>query len=156
MIQKNRPKSSSLFLIELILAILFFSIASAVCVRFFVSSHLLGRRSDALTQAVNECSSVAEICRTSDSLTDTIALLEQEYPLAVLTETTATRARVQLYFDQDFSACRESLHHYELELTLSEEDFLLSVKMVFTDSSDDSVVYELETLHHVPRRRSHE
>ncbi len=40
---RNRAQSSSLFLLELILAILFFSLASAVCVQFFVKSHLLSR-----------------------------------------------------------------------------------------------------------------
>ena len=64
--RKNRPRSSSLFLMELILAILFFSIASAVCVQFFVKSHLLSRSSDALNYAANECASVAELLDTAN------------------------------------------------------------------------------------------
>lgn len=156
MFQKNRPNSSSLFLIELILAILFFSIASAICVRFFVGSHILSKQSSALTRAVNECSSIAEICRTSDTRTDVIQLLEEEYPLAIITKSTADSTELHFYFDKEFAACEKSVHNYELKLTLQEKNFLLSAKMAVTDSSDDSVIYELETLHHYPRRRSHE
>ena len=80
MLRKNRAQSSSLFLMELILAILFFSITSAVCVQFFVKSHLLSQESQVLTQAVNECSTIAEILRTSDSLSSAEQLIAQEYP----------------------------------------------------------------------------
>ena len=82
MTPKNRARSSSLFLMELILAILFFSVASAVCVQFFVKSHLLNLESKALTHAVNECSGAAEIISTADSLTDGLTLLQAQYPHA--------------------------------------------------------------------------
>ena len=39
--QRKPAKRSSLFLLELIIAILFFCLASAVCVRFFVRSHVM-------------------------------------------------------------------------------------------------------------------
>ena len=64
MVHKSRARSSSLFLMELIFAILFFSVASAVCVEFFVKAHLLSRDSDALSRAVNECAGAAEIICT--------------------------------------------------------------------------------------------
>ena len=52
---------SSLFLMELILSILFFSLASAVCVQLFVKSHLISRQSTDLTNSVNLAQDVAEI-----------------------------------------------------------------------------------------------
>ena len=92
MIRKNRPRASSLFLMELIIAILFFSIASAVCVQFFVKSHLLSRDADALNHAVNECSSVAEALSTADSISSGLSLLSQLYPNAVEGNTAKMRA----------------------------------------------------------------
>lgn len=80
MIRKNRPRSSSLFLMELILAILFFSIASAVCVQFFVKSHLLSRESRVLSQAVNECSNIAEVFDASEGTGDAVSLLKANFP----------------------------------------------------------------------------
>ena len=64
---KNRPRSSSLFLMELILAILFFSVASAVCVQIFVKSHLISRQSEELSQAVTLCTNSAEAFAASDA-----------------------------------------------------------------------------------------
>ena len=72
MVRRNRARSSSLFLMELIIAILFFSVFSAVCVQFFVKSHLLSNDANALTHAVNECASTAEMIHTADDLTAAI------------------------------------------------------------------------------------
>ena len=72
MIRRSRAQSSSLFLMELILAILFFSITSAVCVQFFVKSHLLSRESKALAQAVNESTNNAVIFDASESTEDAV------------------------------------------------------------------------------------
>lgn len=56
---KNSSKSG-LFLMELILAIFFFSIAAAICVRLFVTSHRLSRESVQLNHAVTMAESIAE------------------------------------------------------------------------------------------------
>lgn len=80
MIRRSRAQSSSLFLMELILAILFFSITSAVCVQFFVKSHLLSRESRVLSQAVNECSNIAEVFDASEGTGDAVSLLKANFP----------------------------------------------------------------------------
>lgn len=80
MIRRSRAQSSSLFLMELILAILFFSITSAVCVQFFVKSHLLSRESRVLSQAVNECSNIAEVFDASEDTGDAVSLLKANFP----------------------------------------------------------------------------
>ena len=50
---------SSLFLLELILAVLFFSVASALCIQIFTKAHLMSQDARDLNFAVNEvpCSS---------------------------------------------------------------------------------------------------
>lgn len=159
MIRKNRPQSSSLFLMELILAILFFSIASAVCVQFFVKSHLLSRHSQELSQAVNECSAIAEICKTSDGLSQVVELLNQEYPQADIPSSSSDSQPVTLtiYFDKDFVPCSEADDtSYVLHLTLQESDQMLTTEMQVVHSQDESIIYELSTKHHIARRISHE
>lgn len=159
MLRKNRPQTSSLFLMELILAILFFSIASAVCVQFFVKSHLLSRHSQELSHAVNECSSIAEICKVSDGLSNAADLIRQEYPSADSSpaddEASPTR-KLTLYFDKDFVSCQEASGSYELHVTLQEQEQMLTAQMQVLRSSDESVIYELSTKHHIARRTSHE
>ena len=47
-------KRSSLFLLELIIAILFFSLTSAVCVQIFVRAHLISRQTQELNTALEK------------------------------------------------------------------------------------------------------
>lgn len=157
MIRKSRPQASSLFLMELILAILFFSIASAVCVQFFVKSHLLSQRSQELSHAVNECSTIAEICKTSDSLSQATELLKQEYPFTDISASADTNnMHFIFYFDKDFRACEQKDAACELQLTLQEKNEMLTAQMQVLNESNASVIYELETIHHIAKHISHE
>ena len=58
--QTKNSSKSGLFLMELILSILFFSIAAAVCVKLFVTSHQLSDQSVSLNHAVAMAESIAE------------------------------------------------------------------------------------------------
>ena len=56
-----KSSKSSLFLMELIIAILFFSLASAVCIQLFVKSHLLGKTTTEANHALLMCQNFSEI-----------------------------------------------------------------------------------------------
>lgn len=58
--QTRNSSKSGIFLMELILSILFFSIAAAVCVKLFVTSHNLSDRSVKLNEAVTMAENIAE------------------------------------------------------------------------------------------------
>ena len=135
MMQKNRPRSSSLFLMELILAILFFSIASTVCVQVFVQSHLLSRKYSALNHAVTLCTSEAETISAS----------------ALQTEEGETIT----YYDADFSVCDEKDSAYILTVDTKNEDSFLNTHIAMTDTAGE-LIYELNTTHYIPRRISNE
>lgn len=51
---------SGLFLMELIIAIVFFALASAICIRFFVRAHLNSTRSGDLGAAISIAQNAAE------------------------------------------------------------------------------------------------
>lgn len=148
MIRRNRAKSSSLFLLELILAILFFSIASAVCVQFFVKSHLLSRDAKALNAAVTEVSNVAELIDVSDGIPSALELLLSQYPDA-RTDKTAT---MSIYFDQDFQSCPKQDGAYVLTVDLRTKDQMLYGKLDMRKSDDSSSIYSLDISHHLQRR----
>ncbi|MFW5677206.1 MAG: hypothetical protein ACOCNL_13240 [Acetivibrio ethanolgignens] len=156
MIRRNRTQSSSLFLMELILAILFFSIASAICVQFFVKSHLLSKESQILTQSVNECSSIAEICKTCDSISSAQELIMEEYSDNSKADITDDSTAITLYYDQDFTPCINQDHTYKLIISLFENDNMLMGDMNVFKSSDSSIIYHLEIQHHIARRTAHE
>jgi len=63
----RRPASkTSLFLIELTIIILFFSICSAICVQIFATAQMQARRSNSLTGSVLACQSIAEIYKAEN------------------------------------------------------------------------------------------
>lgn len=154
MVHKSRPRSSNLFLMELILAIFFFSAASAICLQFFVKSHLLSREAGALNQAVSICSSMAEFIQASNSSREAMELLQAEYPEGSFTET-----ELLLYYDKKFMVCNENESAYLLRLQLEEKDQMLEALLQVTESSPNTEsknLYELNVLHHLARRTTHE
>ena len=56
-----RHSKSSLFLMEIILNILFFSILATFCVQIFFKGYQLSKSTEKLHQAVTACTSIAEI-----------------------------------------------------------------------------------------------
>ena len=56
-----KSSKSSLFLMELIIAILFFSLASAVCIQLFVKSHTLGKTTTDENKSLLMCQNFSEI-----------------------------------------------------------------------------------------------
>lgn len=150
MIRKNRARSSSLFLMELILAILFFSITSAVCVQFFVKSHLLSQDSQILAYAVNECSAVAEVCSTSDSSEEALNMLIKLYPDA---EEEHAKGTVTVFYTDGFEPCSTDDGVYTLKVLLTEKDTMLNADISFEGKEP---VYSLNTSHHIARRPGNE
>ena len=86
----NRMSRSGLFLLELIIAILFFAVTSAVCVNLFVQAHLTSAESSKLTAAAREVQSAAELVKAADGD------LEK---LAAQLDATASPGRLDLCFD---------------------------------------------------------
>lgn len=56
----KRTSKSGLFLLELMIIILFFSVTSAVCANLFVQAHQISKKGSDLTNATREVQSVAE------------------------------------------------------------------------------------------------
>lgn len=59
--KSNTSSRSGLFLMELIISILFFSLAGAVCIRLFVGSHIISKDSVELNHSLEWCQNVAEV-----------------------------------------------------------------------------------------------
>ncbi len=80
---KKTSSRSGLFLLELIIYILFFSMASAVCIRLFVQAHIMDRDNRNLTQSVKLCENLAEVYTASggdlNTLTDIYPYLQRDY-----------------------------------------------------------------------------
>lgn len=160
MTRKSRAKSSSLFLLELILAILIFSIASAICVQFFVKSHLLSRDSRVLELSISEVSSIAEIIYISDSLEDSVNTIVALHTGVSQTTSNTTNESEQtdltLYYDQDFNHCTQNEAQYMMQVALGAENHMLSANLEILSSETLESIYSLNVSHHLQRRVSYE
>lgn len=139
-----RTHKSSLFLIELILAIAFFALASAVCLQLFVKSHLLSRETARLNTGVNLVTSTAEIFRQNYGDMDAIAALLPELQQQNSVEFYSA------YYNEDGMPCTKADAVYILTVTPNhtEDMALTAIKILLAE--DNHSIYELPVQIHVP------
>ena len=63
---KKPYSKTSLFLMELTIIILFFSICSAICMQIFATAQMQAKKSNSLTGSILACQSVAEIYKAEN------------------------------------------------------------------------------------------
>lgn len=136
---KKSGRHSSLFLLELIAAIFFFCLASAVCVRFFVKSHTLSQETKNLDMAVNQTSTFAELFRSGDDL---FTLLDKQYPDGILSEDNTV---FTLYYDKDWTPCPKKNASFSLNIKQITKANICTGNFVVTDLEGKKEIYALET-----------
>lgn len=125
---QRHNNTSSLFLLELILAILFFSVASALCIQIFTKAHLMSQDARDLNFAVNEVSSMAEQM-PDDSLQDAAA-----------------------YYNSSYASCEKADAVYVLTVHYEPEDTLLKAHISMDTIADNRNIYTLDVTKHRQRR----
>ena len=137
----HRPRTSSLFLLELIFSILFFSVASAICIQIFVRAHTLSRDARALHTAVSACSDAAEIGSNAGTAADAAEKLAALYADAAAEDPALDNDSVftvAVGFDADL-----------LTADFSERGKLLRCKAIMTKKNSSAEIYRLETVHYL-------
>lgn len=152
---KNRKRVGSplLFLLELVFSILFFSLASAVCVGLFAQAHERSREARELNLAVNTVSTAAELITASDGMTRLQSLMEAEYTdLTCTADGNTLLAAVPL--DENFRPAEPCSGVYTLTVSAALEGQMLRAQVEVTGPSGESV-YGQTVLHHIQRGNSH-
>ena len=124
---QRHNNTSSLFLLELILAVLFFSVASALCIQIFTKAHLMSQDARDLNFAVNEVSSMAEQM-PDDSLQDAA------------------------YYDSNYASCEKADAVYVLTVHYEPEDTLLKAHISMDTVADNRNIFTLDVTKHRQRR----
>lgn len=125
---QRHNNTSSLFLLELILAVLFFSVASTLCIQIFTKAHLMSQDARDLNFAVNEVSSMAEQM-PDDSLQDAAA-----------------------YYDSSYASCKKADAVYVLTVHYEPENTLLKAHISMDTIADNRNIYTLDVTKHRQRR----
>lgn len=113
-----KRSATGLFLLELLVVILFFSISAAVCLRMFTAARLAASYSDNVSLAVVQAQSAAECFKTArGDLADAASLLGAE----------ATETGLIAYYDKAWEICGESDAVFTLTLTANGYEAHISV-----------------------------
>lgn len=163
---QRHNNTSSLFLLELILAVLFFSVASALCIQIFTKAHLMSQDARDLNFAVNEVSSMAEQISagtlhpaTAASSDDTAA---SSGDTAASSGDTASDPSTQIsndawqddtaYYDSSYASCEKADAVYVLTVHYEPEDTLLKAHISMDTIADNRNIYTLDVTKHQQRR----
>ena len=132
----NTNRSSQLFLIEIIIAVLFFSLGSAVCVQAFVKAHLTSQEARDLAFASSTVSSAASVVRFSDG--DSARFFDY-FPGAVA----EADGVVVVRYGEDFSPCGETdAAAYVLRVETQQDGSVEETQIRMYDEQD-KLIYEL-------------
>ncbi len=128
---------SGLFLIELIVSILFFSLCSVVCIELFLSAHNIAQESIKRNSAVAAAQTAAEIYR------------EGGLPL-LIEKTSAEETECAFFCDFDSSGAFTPDGDYHATFTESSKDGLYTLSIELFDS--ETPLYNLEATFYQPHR----
>lgn len=154
----NRSHSrSGIFLMELIAAILFFSLVSALCLRIFVKSSQMSTDTKNLNLAVSEARNVIELMKNaaspaaveqSDGSSPFLDCILKEYP-----DAKQEAGRLLICYDKDWQRCTEKDGRYCLKIIPEEENTnglsIYQIRVSDMESETDTI-YSFDLKLHMP------
>ena len=149
---QRHNNTSSLFLLELILAVLFFSVASALCIQIFTKAHLMSQDARNLNFAVNEVSSMAEQISAGTLHSDTAASSGDTASDPSTQMSDGTLQDAAAYYDSSYASCEKADAVYVLTVHYEPEDTLLKAHISMDTVADNRNIYTLDVTKHRQRR----
>ena len=138
MMRYQRTKSS-MFLMEILINILLFSILCVCSLQFFMKALHLSEETTTLHHAVTACTSVASVYEAGDASMDSIL---EAYPHALHTVN-----KIIIYYDEDFIECQRDDASYYIHVTGNAE---VSSKISIEFYANDEVLYGITACHYEP------
>ena len=152
---RSSNSHSSMFLMEMMIAILFFSLASAVCLRMFTKSHQMSEDTRNLNMAVNQIQNAAELLK--HSYTPKTATADTDRPdfpelfLATYPDAAADTQELSIYFDENWNHCPADQGIFCMKISQNEADEISAYEILVLDAADTEVS-SLDLKLHQPNR----
>ena len=127
---------SSLFLIELIIAILFFSLGAAVCVQAFSKAHTVTAQAQDLSFASSTVSSAASVVKYTGGTLDEVRTY---FPDAF-----ADGEDIAVCYGTDFAICGPDAAAYTLRIHIDGAEQDLCAASIRMDGADGQTLYGLQ------------
>ena len=131
---KNKfpSRASSLFLMELIIAILFFCLTATACVQLFFKSHQLSEEAQILNDAVNICTNAAEVIAVSDDIGASV---------------------IKKYYDENMAESTEKECSYVMTVRTTvrtgESNNMINAAISMKNIENNEVIYSLDVCHNI-------
>lgn len=140
-IQRRNGSKSGLFLMELIIAILFFSFASAICIQVFAKAHITSTQSRDLTAAITQAQSAAEAFKSCDG---------SPSDLADLLDAQQNDDGLIVCYDKQWNRVSSGQETYRMTIQITQEDELYRSQIKIVDNSEPQPIYEITVKKYSP------
>lgn len=137
MIRYERSKSS-MFLLEILINILLFSVLCVCSLQFFIKSYQLTAKTTTLHHAVSACNNVAAIYKASNGSVEAII---DTYPDAI-----QEGGFLYIYFDENYQECDSQNVAYYIIVT-EQLSTIPSVSITFYQNGEDAS-YSIDAFHY--------
>ncbi len=125
--KRFRNSGTSLFLMELMVAILFFSVASAVCMQLFARAHLIDLKTRNMNRAISVAQTQIEEIRG-----------REEVPALPVTGNT-------IYYDSDWNVVMDENAPFVCKVTCLTHDDLMNIRVEVYDVEKSEELFSLQT-----------
>ena len=148
----NNARKTGLFLMELIIAILFFSLAAAICIQLFVKSHMISERSIALNHSILLAQNTAEIFYATNGNPEKMASLlgcGESSDTAAIADSDNASTLTLFYTDKfdrlDPAQAASAVFQQTISLYADSDPALITCHVVISEPSSGTVIYSLDT-----------
>ena len=131
---------------ELIITILLFAACGAVCMRLFVSAHVMTMDTVELNRSVSIAQGFAEVMRGTDG--DMQSVLEH-YPDAI----TGGEGFFEVYYDKNFEPCDYENASYVGDVTMTPNGAIQNMEVRIVRLSDYKDIYTLNATKYMNRTK---
>lgn len=131
--RKYEHSKNRIFLLEITINILLFSVLLIVGLLFFIRTHTLTEKTGVLHQAVNICSNIASVYEQEEG---SLAAISDLYDGSI-----NSGDILFIYFDEKYHACDKDISTYKVVVTPQNQDNsgVNKADITFLDSSNESL-----------------
>ena len=137
-----RNSRASLFLMELMISILFFSLSSAVCIQLFAKAHTINETTEHISAATVIAQNISEYFHHTNG--------NKEQFLSYFEEYESSSSQTFLYFTENGDSCSASNAYYKVSLTLQEEENFNTITFQVIHIINKETLYSSTLKKHVP------
>lgn len=133
----NKSKTS-LFLMEMILSVLIFSISVAICVKVFMKAYNISYSTKELNMAVTRCTSAAELFYGFSGDLSQIQM-EMDADHSGISD----KGSLTLFYNGKYDKCSEKDAEYYMLLVNHKDEDILTCDITMCKYNNDEVIYSL-------------